>query len=132
MGCLINASGAKGGGAREILRSLIAHLPEKNCVVACPKIAEFETDHPRIKFVQVETDGWRSAVFTLFGAARLAKRNDCQTILSLMNFNVVFKKFKRITYLLMKCNDCQMFMTKSQVFIIIIFLRYLNAFIEPF
>lgn len=95
---LVNACGAKVGGARTILRQLVRHIPGPGYVVACPNPDELRPLCPSVEFVEVQTNGFASFCFTLFGAAKLARVKGCNTIVSLMNFNVLDTRLHRITY----------------------------------
>ena len=95
---LVNASGAKIGGARTILRQLLRNIPSAGYVVACPNPDELRPLCPSAEFVDVQTNGPASLLFTLFGAAKLARIKGCSTIVSLMNFNVLGTDLRRITY----------------------------------
>jgi len=95
---LINACGAKTAGARTILRQLLKSLPPGNFVVACPNSEEFRLKYPLVQFIEVETSGFASFRFTILDAATLAKSHGCTTIVSLMNFNVISKRFHKLTY----------------------------------
>ena len=95
---IVNACGAKVGGARTILRQLVRHIPGPGYVVACPNTSELRPLCPSAEFVEVQTNGLSSLRFTLFGAAKLGRVKGCNTIVSLMNFNVLSTRFDRLTY----------------------------------
>lgn len=95
---LVNACGAKTGGARIILRELVRNIPCSGYLVVCPKPEDLRALCPLAEFLDIETNGLSSLNFTLFGAAKLASAKRCKNIISLMNFNVLSNEFRRFTY----------------------------------
>lgn len=96
---IVNASAAKTGGAREILRSFLREAEGSGhyYYVLCPSPSEFVGDSSNVKFCEIETSGFLTYFFSVFLVFFYCFRFCSFTVLSLNNVNCPLVP-KKITY----------------------------------
>lgn len=97
---IVNASGAKVGGAKTIVQTFVRWIELNDSINQYIIIVGFdlETKAKNINIIKFSTSGFFSLLFSVFGVIYFALVNRTNIILSFMNLNVVFPFFKRITY----------------------------------
>lgn len=122
---LVNASGAKLGGARTIVESYIKWI-EKNdflnqyvFIVGC----DISTTAKNIHIVYLKTDGVGSVFFATLGILYYCIIFRTNIVFSFMNLNIVFPFFKKITYF----HQAKFFSEKSLRFLIYKFFLFFQS-----
>lgn len=90
---IVNASGAKHGGAREILCSFLQSLPlegEDVYYVFCPEVSDFSSLSGNIKFVECRTDGLRTFLFSVVFIFFYVLSLRAKKVISFNNVNCIF------------------------------------------
>jgi glycosyltransferase involved in cell wall biosynthesis len=97
---LINASGAKEGGAKTIVESFLSNIPNDNNNYYIIAGCSLDVDIPNnVKIIIFPTSGIVSLFFSIIGIYYFCLKFKAKTIISFMNLNVIFFRIKKITYL---------------------------------
>lgn len=119
---LVNASGAKLGGARTIVETFIRWIELNDSVNKYIIIVgfDFKSSSNNIEIIKLKTDGIFSVFFAVFGIFYYALKYKTNIIFSFMNLNICLPFFKRITYF----HQAKFFSEKSLRFLIYKFFLF--------
>lgn len=104
MRVLLNASGAKFGGAKTILDNLIERLNSSSDVtklfVVCPSnnVNKKVSESDKVEYISLSTSGILTPMYAAIGIAFHALITKPDLIVSLSNVNVIFNTWDRLTY----------------------------------
>lgn len=97
---IVNASGAKVGGARTIVETFIqwVELNDFNNKYIFIVGFDIKSESENIEIIKLKTNGWFSVFFAVFGILYYSIIYRTNIIFSFMNLNVCLPFFNRITY----------------------------------
>lgn len=103
---LINASAAKQGGAREILKRYLSFIIEEakyldnDFVVLCPNPQSLpEVINKEITLIEFETSSFQTLIFSLFGIRKFVRQYEANKLVSLNNLNLMLSRgINTVTY----------------------------------
>ncbi|GAB3234245.1 glycosyltransferase [Psychrobacter pacificensis] len=100
MRVIVNASGAKHGGARTIVESYCSWIEKNDTEKEYIFIVGFDliTSSKNITVINLRTGGFSSLLFATFGVAAFSVFYQTNIIVSFMNLNTIFPFFNKITY----------------------------------
>ncbi|WP_180073515.1 MULTISPECIES: glycosyltransferase [unclassified Acinetobacter] len=109
---VINASGAKEGGAKTIIESFLLNIQDNNNYYI---VVGFDLDldvSNNVKVIKFSTSGILSLFFSIIGFYYFCFKFKADVVISFMNLNLIFFKNKKITYLhqnkIFTCNSLRM------------------------
>lgn len=98
---LVNACGAKEGGAKTIIESFLLNIPKDNnfYYVFLGFDFDLELQNENIKIIKFPTRGLFSLFFTIIGFYYFCLKYKADVVISFMNLNLIFFKLNKITYM---------------------------------
>lgn len=98
---LVNACGAKEGGAKTIIESFLSNIPKDNnfYYVFVGFNLDFEIQNENVKIIKFPTSGFFSLFFSIIGFYYFCLKYKANMVVSFMNLNLIFLKLNKITYI---------------------------------